>query len=154
MYQRLFKKLAKAYTPCNFTLLALYTGYKLECFWVKAEFMQSTVQCFFMFFLAIIVEWCLGLTLERNLHWVFLILSTASRTQAKTNKCKDSENDSVTLQPRKKVHILGAENVHELSTILCTGKLETLKFTDQLEYAAFTQTGSLFSKHQVSMKAK
>ena len=55
-----------------FTLLALYTGYKLEGFWVKAEFMQSTVQ---RFFLAIIVQWCLSLSLERNLHRVFLILS-------------------------------------------------------------------------------
>ena len=46
-------------------------------------------------------------------------------------KCKASENDSVTLQARKNVHILGAENVHELRKILCTGKLETLKFTDR-----------------------
>ena len=42
-------------------------------------------------------------------------------------KCNDSENDSVTLQLRKNGHIL-LENVHELR---CTGKLETLKFTDQ-----------------------
>jgi len=46
-------------------------------------------------------------------------------------KYKDSENDSVTLQPQNNVHILGAENVHELGTILCSGKLQTLKFTDQ-----------------------
>ena len=29
------------------------------------------------------------------------------------------------------VHILGAENVHELSAILFSGKLQTVKFTDQ-----------------------
>ena len=51
--------------------------------------------------------------------------------RSRPTKWKDSENDSVTLQPPKNVHTLGAENVHELSTILCTGKLETLKFTDQ-----------------------
>ena len=50
----------------------------------------------------------------------------------KPTKCKDPENDSVTLQSQKMcIIILGAENVHELCTILCTGKMQTLKFTDQ-----------------------
>ena len=31
----------------------------------------------------------------------------------------------------KKVHTLSAENVRELGTILCTGKMQTIKFTDQ-----------------------
>ena len=92
--------------------------------------MQSTVQCFS---LAIIVQWCLGLSFERNLHRLGILnLEPLPREhRPRPTKWKDSENDSVTLQPPKNVHILGAENVHELSTILCTGKLETLKFTDQ-----------------------
>ena len=46
----------------------------------------------------------------------------------------------------KNVHTLGAENVHKSSTILCGGKLQTLKFTyQQIKYAMFTETGSLFS---------
>ena len=39
---------------------------------VKAELMQSTVQCFF---LAIIVKWCLCLVLGEKFSSVFLILS-------------------------------------------------------------------------------
>ena len=69
----------------------------------------------------------------RNLHRLGVLnLEPLPREhRPRPTKWKDSENDSVTLQPPKNVHILGAENVHELSTILCTGKLETLKFTDQ-----------------------
>ena len=41
--------------------------------------------------------------------------------------------------------ILGAENVHELTTILCSGKLQTLKFTDQQTWVCsiHTKTGNL-----------
>ena len=91
--------------------------------------MQSTIQSFFFSYNCIVVPWLvLG---EISSSGVLNLEPLPRENRPRPTKCKDSENDSVTLQPRKNVHILGAENVHELSTILCTGKLETLKFTDQ-----------------------
>ena len=74
----------------------------------------------------IVVPWfVLG---EKSSSGVLNLEPLPREHRPRPTKCKDSENDSVTLQPRKNVHILGAENVHELRY---TGKLETLKFTDQ-----------------------
>ena len=53
VYQRLFYKADKGlrpmqHIPSYFACLSLFCiGYKLEGFGVKAEFIQSTVQCFF-----------------------------------------------------------------------------------------------------------
>ena len=91
--------------------------------------MQSTVECSS---LAIIVSDALACPREKSSSTRCLNLEPLPQEhRPRPTKWKGSENDSVTLQPPKNVHILGAENVHELSTILCTGKLETLKFTDQ-----------------------
>ena len=101
----------------------------------------------------IVVPWLvLG---EKSSSGVLNLEPLPREHRPRPTKCKDSENDSVTLQPRKNVHILGAENVHEISTILCTGKLETLKFTDQQTCVCSVHTNwKSFLEHQVSMKAK
>ena len=43
---------------------------------------------------------------------------------------KDSESD-YHIAGTKECAYMGAENIHQLSTILCSGKLQTVKFTDQ-----------------------
>ena len=131
-----------------FTLLALYTGYKSKSrvHAVNSPMLFSSYNC-------VVVPWLvLG---EKYSSGVLNLEQLPREHRPRPTKCKDSENDSVTLQPRKNVHILGAENVHEISTILCTGKLETLKFTDQQTcvYSVHTNWKS-FLEHQVSMKAK
>ena len=79
--------------PTYFACLSLFCiGYKLEGFGVKAEFIQSTVQCFFQLLYsgAMACPW-------REIFIRFLNLEPlAQETQAKTNK---TENDSVTFQP-------------------------------------------------------
>ena len=74
--------------------------------------MQSTVQCFFSSYNCIVVSWLvLG---EKSSLGVLNLEPLPQEHRPRPTKCKDLENDSVTLQPRKNVHILGAENVHEL----------------------------------------
>ena len=131
-----------------FTLLALYTGYKSKSrvHAVNSPMLFSSYNC-------VVVPWLvLG---EKSSSGVLNLEPLPREHRPRPTKCKDSENDSVTLQPRKNVHILGAENVHEISTILCTGKLETLKFTDQQTCVCSVHTNwKSFLEHQVSMKAK
>ena len=57
----------------------------------------------------IVVPWLvLG---EKSSSGVLNLQPLPRENRPRPKKCKDSENDSVTLQPRKNVHILGAENV-------------------------------------------
>ena len=95
----------------------------------------------------IVVPWLvLG---EKSSSGVLNLEPLPREHRPRPTQCKDSENDSVTLQPRKNVHILGAENVHELSTILCTGNTKVHRSTDlsmqrshKLEVLNFLETPS------------
>ena len=88
VYQGLFfKKLEKTYTPCNTSSFV-----RLKVF--EKGWVHTSSYC-------IVVP---GLSLERNLHWAFLILSQRLLEQRLApTKCKESKNDSVTLQPWKNV---------------------------------------------------
>ena len=93
--------------------------------------------------------------LSESLHFVSLGLCSRGTDSGQRTPDEDvSQKLKGEARHNYTLATLGAEKVQESSTVLCGGKLQTLKFTYQrTEYAVFTQTESFLQlKHQVSMK--
>ena len=111
---------------------------------VKAEFMQSTVQCFF---LAIIVKWCLWLVLGEKFSSVFLILSHCLNNTVQDQQIRKWFSN---IAATKKCAYIGCWKCSWIKVHMANWKHPT----DQRTWVTFMQIGSLETPSWYESKMK